>query len=82
MFNEEYREKKINVKRNCDSITLTLNKIKIKNFQQWSDMKTDEQMEKILINQCGDQLLDSSFTTGDTSRNSRDLDKDDVFTLN
>ena len=51
MFDEaEHRDKKINVVRSRDNITLTLNKIKIKNFQQWSDMKTDDQMEKILIN--------------------------------
>jgi hypothetical protein len=33
MFDEaEYRDKKINVVRKCDNITLTLDKIKIKNF--------------------------------------------------
>jgi len=50
------------VKR-CDNLTLMLNKIKIKNFSLWSEMKTDDQMEKKVINHSGDILPDMRYST-------------------
>jgi hypothetical protein len=43
------KNKNIDLKIEKDDVTITLNKIKIKNLELWSNLKTDEQIKSAFL---------------------------------